>query len=119
MENANTENIVVVKVRITYNNIWIYAPDNKGEMIVSLTSTQLGFTKAKRTSIEAIKAVAETVASELKQKDIFKVIINYSSMGTGIQQVIDSFKSSGIEVKHILDITPIPHNAMRPKRNKQ
>jgi small subunit ribosomal protein S11 len=39
--------------------------------------------------------------------------------GPGREQAIRSLQASGIKVKSIRDITPVPHNGCRPKKKRR
>jgi small subunit ribosomal protein S11 len=62
---------------------------------------------------------AEKVADKIKKMGVHEVEVLVRGPGSGRESAIRALSNSGIEVKSIEDVTPLPHNGCRPRKRRR
>ncbi len=116
------QKIAIAHIFATYNNIIITVTDVTGAETIAKSS---GGTVVKADKDEsspyAASMASRSVAETLKEKGIFMVDVrirarggNHStSPGPGAQAAIRFLARSGIRIRNIEDVTPIPHDGTK------
>lgn len=106
-----------IYITATFNNTLVCVTDEKGNPIVLGSSGMFGFTGTRKSTPHAAttttdatlkKAVAE---HGLQMADIF-----VKGIGPGREAALRAVKDSQVEVNRLVDVTPIPHNGVRPPK---
>ena len=104
-------------IRSTYNNTQIVLTDANGGVLSWSTSGKLGFKGAKKSTPYAAGAVARDAVEQLGEGvanatlDVF-----VKGIGSGREAAIRGLIGAGLLVRSITDVTPLPHNGVRPKK---
>lgn len=117
--------IAVVNIYSTFNNTNILVTDITGAETITKGSGGM-FTKSqhKEGSPYVAMKVAEQIATTLKDKGYFNVIVRVRAAGgiksrtpgQGADAAITSLTRSKINILEIENVTPLPHDGCRPKR---
>src|SRR6188474_2766332 len=67
----------------------------------------------------AAQRAAEKVADKIKKMGVHELEVLVRGPGSGRESAIRALSSSGIEVKSIEDITPLPHNGCRSRKRRR
>lgn len=112
---------IVEKGRIyissSFNNTFITITDEKGHPVVSGSCGMFGFSGTRKSTPHAATVTADATLKKavndfsLREADIF-----VRGIGPGREAALRVIKGSDIEVNKIIDITPIPHNGVRPPK---
>ncbi len=78
-----------------------------------------GFKGSRKSTPYAARLAAQSAARTAQESGMQELDIIVKGPGPGREQAIRSLQSSGIRVKSIRDITPVPHNGCRPKKKRR
>lgn len=106
-------------VTATFNNTLVNVTDPNGETMVWGTAGASGFKGARKATPYAATTAVETVAKKIKEKGVTSIEIYIKGPGPGRDAAIRAFKSAGLEITAIADVTPIPHNGPRASKRRR
>ena len=112
----------VAHVKATFNNTIITMTDLNGETIAweSAGSVESGRYKGSRKSTPfAAQRAAESIAGKVSKMGVKEVEVKVKGPGAGRESAIRSLAASGLKIRAIEDVTPIPHNGCRPKKRRR
>ncbi len=112
---------VVEKGRIyitsTFNNTIVTITDEKGDPIVVGSCGMHGFAGTRKSTPYAATVTTESTIKKAIEKYNFQIAdIFVKGIGPGREASLRAVKASQIEINRILDITPVPHNGVRPPK---
>ena len=107
---------VRVYVSSSYNNTIITLTDAKGGVLVTKSAGAVGFKGAKKATSFAASRVAEAIVNTWKKLGVEKVEVFIKGIGAGRESAVRTIVNQGLNVVSIKDMTPIPHNGVRPKK---
>src|SRR3989344_6387066 len=105
-----------VYVSSSYNNTIITLTDGKGNVLSSKSAGAVGFKGTKKSTSFAASRVSETIANAAKKIGIEKIEVFIKGIGAGRESAVRTLVNQGLNVVSIKDVTPIPHNGVRPKK---
>src|SRR3989344_1415173 len=105
-----------VYISSSYNNTIVTLTNSKGEVLVSKSAGAVGFKGAKKATSFAASKVAEAIANICKKIAVEKLEVYIKGVGAGRESAVRTLVNQGLNVVSIKDITPIPHNGVRPKK---
>ncbi len=109
----------VIHITSTFNNTLISVTDPAGAVLVWSSAGRVGFGGARKaTPYAAMQAVAN-VMEQLKPFQMEEAQVIVKGIGSARDSAIRAIGSSGITITAIRDITPIPHNGVRPPRRRR
>lgn len=108
-----------VYIRATYNNTFITVTDDKGNALGWMTAGTLGFKGPKKATPFAASKVAEAIAEKLSKTGPTEVEVFVQGIGSGRDSAIRTLAAKGFEINAIEDITPVPHNGPRPRKQRR
>ena len=112
------EGIAVVSA--SFNNTMVTLTDMKGNVLAWSSSGTLGFRGAKKSTPFASQLVAEDAANKAKERyQLRSVDVRVKGPGSGREAAIRALQSTGLNVRTLKDITPIPHNGCRPRKRRR
>lgn len=103
-------------VSSSYNNTIITLTDSKGRVLAVKSAGSVGFKGTKKSTSFAASRVAEAVAGISKKLGIEKMEVLIKGIGAGRESAMRTLVNQGLNVVSIKDITPIPHNGVKPKK---
>lgn len=106
----------VAHVQATYNNTMISISDDRGNVLAWSSAGALGFKGAKKATPFAAARVAETVVEKVKKAGLEDVAVLVKGIGSGRDSAIRALANHGLNIVMIKDITPVPHNGVRPRK---
>jgi small subunit ribosomal protein S11 len=120
-DNRKNKQKVVESGRIyitaTFNNTLITVTDDKGNPIIVGSSGMHGFTGTRKSTPYAATTTAETVLRKALDNHGFRrANVFVKGIGPGREAALRSVRASMVEIEKIIDITPIPHNGVRPPK---
>ncbi|MBI4134907.1 MAG: 30S ribosomal protein S11 [Candidatus Sungbacteria bacterium] len=106
----------VAHIQATYNNTMISISDDRGNILAWSSAGALGFRGAKKATPFAAARVAETVVEKVKRAGLQDVAVLVKGIGSGRDSAVRALANHGLNIMMIRDITPVPHNGVRPKK---
>jgi small subunit ribosomal protein S11 len=108
-----------VYVNATFNNTLVTITDTEGNALGWSSSGAVGFKGARKSTPYAASTAVETLAKKLMTQGLNEVEVFIKGPGSGRDAAIRALKNSGINIKAIADVTPIPHNGPRPRKRRR
>lgn len=108
-----------VYVTATFNNTLVTVTDISGNTICWGSAGTAGFRGARKSTPFAATTAVETVARKAQNAGIREVEVYIKGPGAGRDAALRALKSVGLQISLIADVTPIPHNGVRPKKKRR
>ena len=106
-------------IKATYNNTIVTITDPYGNVICWGSAGQAGFKGPKKSTPYAASVVVKGVAEKAKEAGVKEVDVFVKGVGLGRDAAIRALNANGIIVTSIKDVTPVPHNGVRPPRPRR
>jgi small subunit ribosomal protein S11 len=69
--------------------------------------------------IHAAQLAARNAAEQAQEHGVRSLDVELKGPGAGRESAIRALAASGLEIKSIKDVTPIPHNGCRPPKRRR
>ena len=109
----------IAHVKASFNNTIITIVDNAGQVLAWDSAGTIGYKGSRKSTPFAAQRAAEKVADKIKKMGVHELEVLVRGPGSGRESAIRALSSSGIEVKSIEDITPLPHNGCRSRKRRR
>ncbi|RLS34841.1 MAG: 30S ribosomal protein S11 [Planctomycetota bacterium] len=109
----------VAYIKATFNNTIVTMTDAAGDVICWATAGTVGFKGSRKSTPFAAQRAAEIVAEKAAKVGVREVEIRVKGPGAGRESAITGLQASGMAIKSIEDITPLPHNGCRPPKRRR
>ena len=109
----------IVHIKATFNNTNITVTDENGNVIAWATAGKAGFKGSRNNTAYAATIASEKVASEVVSMGLASVAVRVKGPGAGRESAIRALSGAGLQVTSISDVTPLPHNGCRPKKQRR
>ena len=106
-------------VHATFNNTIITLTDPKGAVISWASGGTVSFKGSRKGTPYAAQLAAREAVRKGAEQGLKLVDVYVKGPGSGREAAIRSLQASGLDIKSIRDITPIPHNGCRPKKRRR
>lgn len=108
-----------IYIQASFNNTLVTITDNIGNTICWNAAGAAGFKGARKATPYAATTVIDDVIKEGKRHGMEKVEVFIKGPGPGRNAALRSIQNAGFKVKSISDVTPIPHNGVRPPKKRR
>ena len=109
-----------VYITSTFNNTLVTMTDEKGNTLGWGSAGAVGFRGTRRsTPFAATSAVDQVAKRVIANHGLRSVEVYIKGPGTGRDSALRALKSAGLTISMIADVTPIPHNGVRPKKKRR
>lgn len=109
-----------IYVSSTFNNTIVTITDDQGKPLAVGSCGMYGFSGTRKsTPYAATTTVAETLKKVVTNHELIGATVFIKGIGPGREASLKAIRGSGIDVGKILDITPIPHNGVRPPKERR
>ncbi len=106
-------------IQASFNNTIVTITDQMGNTLSWKSSGSLGFRGSRKGTPFAAQQAASNAANMARDHGLRTVDVRVSGPGSGRESAIRALAASGIEVKTIRDVTPVPHNGCRPPKRRR
>lgn len=103
----------------TFNNTIVTFTDLRGNTLCWSSAGNSGFKGSRKSTPYAAGLAARNAARVAQDYGMQEVSVIVKGPGPGRESAIRAVQSSGIKVKSIADITPVPHNGCRPPKKRR
>lgn len=109
-----------VYITATFNNTLVTITDDKGSTLGWGSSGAVGFKGTRKsTPFAATTAVDQLAKKVINQYGLRSVEVYIKGPGAGRDAALRALKNVGLGISMIADVTPIPHNGVRPKKKRR
>lgn len=105
-----------VYIKSSYNNLIVTFTDLSGNTICSSSSGIVGYTGSRKSTAFAATKAGEDAYRKAERYGVREATVYITGAGMGRQAAVKGLKSAGLKITLLSDITPVPHNGCRPKR---
>lgn len=112
-------NIGIAHILATFNNTIVTVSDIQGAVVAWSSAGCNGFKGARKSTPYAAQVTAENAAKKASAFGMKTISVKIQGPGTGRDSAVRGLISSGLNVTTIKDITPIPHNGVRPSKKRR
>ena len=109
----------IVHIQATFNNTIVTVTDQNGGTVAWSSAGSLGFRGSRKGTPFAAQQAALTAANKAKEAGMRTVEVRVAGPGAGRESAIRTLATVGLDVRRILDVTPIPHNGCRPPKRRR
>jgi len=107
-----------VYVQATFNNTIITVTDPEGGVLTWQTAGQ-SFKGSRKSTPFAAQSATSIVSRTAMDMGMRSVDVYVKGPGPGREAVLRQLQASGMTVRSITDVTPIPHNGCRPRKKRR
>ena len=111
--------LAIVHVKATFNNTIVTITDLNGDVLCWATAGTVGFKGSRKSTPFAAQRAAETCSEKASKYGVREIEVRVKGPGSGRESAITGLQSSGLRVKAIEDVTPLPHNGCRPPKRRR
>jgi small subunit ribosomal protein S11 len=108
-----------VHVHATFNNTIVTITDSQGNAVIASSAGASGFKGSRKSTPYAARLAAETVVAAASEFGVQEVDVFVKGPGPGREAAIRAIQTSGVRVRSISDVTPVPHNGCRPPKKRR
>jgi len=120
MAKKQTQKIVEsgrIYITATFNNTLVTVTDEKGNPIAVGSCGMYGFSGTRKSTPYAATITTEATLKKASDQYNFRIAdVFVKGIGPGREASLRAIKGSSIEVNRIIDMTPVPHNGVRPPK---
>jgi small subunit ribosomal protein S11 len=109
----------VAHVQASFNNTVVAISDPEGNVLTWSSAGRIGFKGSRKGTPFAAQVAAQSCGNQAKDMGMRSVDVQVRGPGAGRESAIRALQASGILIKSIRDVTPIPHNGCRPRKRRR
>ena len=109
----------VAHVKATFNNTIVTIADVNGDVLCWATAGTSGFKGSRKSTPFAAQRAAEICSERAAKFGVKDMEVKVKGPGSGRESAITGLQTSGISIKAIEDVTPLPHNGCRPPKKRR
>ena len=107
-----------IYVTATFNNTIVTITDVKGNVISWSSTGSSGFKGSRKSTSYAATTAAENAINKAIDKGMKKAEVYIKGPGTGRSAALRVLRAKGVDIDLIADVTPMPHNGTRPRKQR-
>lgn len=109
----------LVYIQSSYNNTIVSFTDLNGNVLAWSSAGRVGFAGARKATPFAAQKIIADALERLSPYGVEEVRVFVRGIGSARESAIRALGSSGLGITSIRDITPIPHNGVRPPKRRR
>ena len=109
----------IAHIQSTFNNTIITVTDTQGNTVCWTSAGTAGFKGARKGTPFAAQLAAKEASNRARDFGVRYIDVLITGPGAGRESAIRALQSSGLEIRSIKDVTPIPHNGCRVRRRRR
>lgn len=111
--------LCVAYIQATFNNTIISVADQAGCVLCWSSGGRVGFKGAKKGTPYAASQCSEACGKEALGIGVKRIEVKINGPGPGREAAIRALQNAGLDITSIRDVTPIPHNGCRPRKQRR
>ncbi|RLE32305.1 MAG: 30S ribosomal protein S11 [Acidobacteria bacterium] len=109
----------VANIHATFNNTIVTFTDPSGNTLCWSSGGRIGYKGSRKGTPYAAQLAARNAAEQAQDNGVRSVEVRVKGPGPGRESAIRAVAATGMDIKSIRDITPIPHNGCRPRKRRR
>ncbi|WP_353199419.1 30S ribosomal protein S11 [Sandarakinorhabdus sp.] len=109
----------VAHVNASFNNTMITITDAQGNAIAWSSAGTCGFKGSRKSTPFAAQMAAEDAGKKAAEHGVRTLEVEVRGPGSGRESALRALQAVGFTITAIRDVTPIPHNGVRPPKRRR
>jgi len=109
----------IASISASFNNTVVAISDPVGNVLAWSSAGRIGFKGSRKGTPFAAQVAAQNAAQLARDHGVRTIDVKVKGPGAGRESAIRALAASGLEVRSIRDVTPIPHNGCRPPKRRR
>ncbi|KPF70864.1 30S ribosomal protein S11 [alpha proteobacterium AAP81b] len=109
----------VAHVNASFNNTMITITDAQGNAIAWSSAGTMGFKGSRKSTPFAAQMAAEDAGKKAAEHGVRVLEVEVRGPGSGRESALRALQAVGFQITTIRDVTPIPHNGVRPPKRRR
>jgi small subunit ribosomal protein S11 len=109
----------VAHIHATFNNTIVTIVDTSGGTLCWSSGGRIGYKGSRKGTPYAAQLAAKNAAEQAQDQGVRSVDVRVKGPGPGRESAIRAVAASGLDIRSIRDVTPIPHNGCRPVKRRR
>ena len=109
----------IAHIQATFNNTLVTITDKDGNVYCWSSAGARGFKGSRKGTPFAAQQAARQAADTARSYGCRSLDVRVTGPGSGRESAIRALQATGMEIKSIRDVTPIPHNGCRPPKRRR
>jgi small subunit ribosomal protein S11 len=109
----------IAHVTASFNNTMVTISDAQGNAISWSSAGTMGFKGSRKSTPYAAQMAAEDAGRKAMEHGMKVLEINVKGPGSGRESALRALQAIGFQINSIRDVTPIPHNGVRPRKKRR
>lgn len=106
-------------VHATFNNTIVTITDQQGNAVAWGSAGTAGFKGSRKSTPYAARMAAQQAVKTAMDMGMQEIDVYLKGPGPGREAAIRAIQGTGIKVRLIADLTPVPHNGCRPPKRRR
>ncbi|MGI5826657.1 MAG: 30S ribosomal protein S11 [Patescibacteria group bacterium] len=108
-----------VNILATFNNTVVSISDLDGSVLLQESAGSLGFKGARKSTPYAATVTTEKAVTRAKNFGVKEVEVYIKGPGMGRDAALRAIRAANLKIDLIADVTPIPHNGVKPRKQRR
>jgi small subunit ribosomal protein S11 len=108
-----------VHIYASFNNTIVTITDQQGNAVCWGSAGSAGFKGSRKSTPFAARLAAEQALKDAVALGVQEVDLIVKGPGPGRESAIRAVQSTGMRVRSMSDVTPVPHNGCRPPKKRR
>ena len=109
----------IAHVHASFNNTIITIADRQGNAVAASSAGAQGFKGSRKSTPFAAQVAAEHAGKKAQEYGLKNIEVRIEGPGPGRESSVRALNALGIRVTSIQDVTPVPHNGVRPSKRRR
>lgn len=106
-------------IKSTFNNTIVSITDPTGAVVAWSSSGQVGFKGSRKSTPYAAQVAADDAGKKAAEHGVRTLEVEIKGPGSGRESALRALQAVGFTITSIRDVTPIPHNGVRPSKRRR
>ncbi len=106
-------------IHATFNNTIVSMTDQQGNVIAWASAGTSGFKGSRKSTPFAAQMAGQNAAQSAMDNGMREVDVFVKGPGPGREAAIRAIVGSGLKVRSMTDVTPVPHNGTRARKKRR
>ncbi len=109
----------VAHINASFNNTMITITDAQGNTISWSGAGTMGFKGSRKSTPYAAQVAADDAGKKAAEHGVRTLEVEVKGPGSGRESALRGLAAVGFNITSIRDVTPIPHNGVRPSKRRR
>jgi len=109
----------VAHINASFNNTMITITDAQGNAISWSSAGMMGFKGSRKSTPYAAQVAADDAGKKAAEHGVRTLEVEVKGPGSGRESALRGLAAVGFTITPIRDVTPIPHNGVRPSKRRR